>query len=130
MMIMIPAYNGRGTLLSIRDGNPLQAKIRLLFLKKIHTSVPYSGFEPKATQLQAEGHIHYTDWVAGIMLAGLIGVKKLWKRCMCDSQYHVWAGIMVKDHKNLFQLNQGFFTGRDDPLMMFYTHTRGILNAL
>ncbi|GFU72143.1 hypothetical protein TNCV_3050031 [Trichonephila clavipes] len=33
-MMMIPAYNRRGALLSIRDGNPLQAKVQLLFPKK------------------------------------------------------------------------------------------------
>ncbi|GFU04317.1 hypothetical protein TNCV_864171 [Trichonephila clavipes] len=25
-------------------------------------SVPYSGFKPEPTRLQAEGHIHHTEW--------------------------------------------------------------------
>ncbi|GFW20676.1 uncharacterized protein TNCV_1048991 [Trichonephila clavipes] len=33
--MMTPAYNRRGALLSIRDGNPLQAKIRLLFVATV-----------------------------------------------------------------------------------------------
>ncbi|GFT25211.1 hypothetical protein TNCV_180901 [Trichonephila clavipes] len=28
------------------------------------TSMPYSGFEPEPTRLQAECHIHHTGWVA------------------------------------------------------------------
>ncbi|GFV69427.1 hypothetical protein TNCV_2778421 [Trichonephila clavipes] len=35
-MMMIPAYNERGVLLLTRDGIPLQAKLRLLFSKKMH----------------------------------------------------------------------------------------------
>ncbi|GFV95881.1 hypothetical protein TNCV_1729311 [Trichonephila clavipes] len=35
LQIIIPAKNGRGTLLSFRDGNPFHAKVRLLF-PKIH----------------------------------------------------------------------------------------------
>ncbi|GFX30106.1 uncharacterized protein TNCV_2618171 [Trichonephila clavipes] len=57
--MMIPAYNRRGALLSIRDGYPLQAKVPTSFPEE-NTSMPYSGFEPEPTWLQAEGHIHYT----------------------------------------------------------------------
>ncbi|GFU98256.1 hypothetical protein TNCV_4856711 [Trichonephila clavipes] len=34
--MMVPAYNRRGALLSIRDGNPLQANVRHLSPKKMH----------------------------------------------------------------------------------------------
>ncbi|GFX68267.1 uncharacterized protein TNCV_2816421 [Trichonephila clavipes] len=59
---MIPSYNRRGALLSFRDGNPLQAKVRLFFPEE-DTTMPYSGFEPEPTWLQAEGHIHHIGWV-------------------------------------------------------------------
>ncbi|GFT24382.1 uncharacterized protein TNCV_3252301 [Trichonephila clavipes] len=61
--MMIPTYNKRGALFSIREGNPSQAKVRLLFLEE-DTTMPYSGFEPESTRLQAEGHIHHTGWAA------------------------------------------------------------------
>ncbi|GFV86096.1 hypothetical protein TNCV_670931 [Trichonephila clavipes] len=57
---MIPAKNRRGTLLSFPDGNPLQAKVRFLFPED--TSMPYPGFEPELTRLQAECHSHHTGW--------------------------------------------------------------------
>ncbi|GFV10173.1 hypothetical protein TNCV_3661251 [Trichonephila clavipes] len=47
-------------MLSFRDGNPLQEKVLLLF----PAAMPYSGFEPEPTRLQAEGHIHHTGWAA------------------------------------------------------------------
>ncbi|GFW45888.1 uncharacterized protein TNCV_4496071 [Trichonephila clavipes] len=53
-----PSTEQKDTLLSNRDGNPFQAKVRILF-PKIPT-MPYSGFEPKPIRLQAEGHIHHT----------------------------------------------------------------------
>ncbi|GFT23479.1 hypothetical protein TNCV_2017261 [Trichonephila clavipes] len=43
---------------SFRDGNPFQAKDRLL--SEEDTTKSYSGFEP--TRLQAEGHSHHTGW--------------------------------------------------------------------
>ncbi|GFV55596.1 hypothetical protein TNCV_1820831 [Trichonephila clavipes] len=36
IQMMISAYNRRGALFSIRDDNPLQLKVRLLFQKKLH----------------------------------------------------------------------------------------------
>ncbi|GFU84827.1 hypothetical protein TNCV_2127681 [Trichonephila clavipes] len=33
-----------------------------------NTSMPYSGFEPETTWLQAEGHIYHTGWVADIII--------------------------------------------------------------
>ncbi|GFS72465.1 uncharacterized protein TNCV_2116141 [Trichonephila clavipes] len=56
----------RDALLFIRDGNPLQAKDKTSFPEE-NTSMPYSGFEPEPTRLQAEGHIHYTDWATSIL---------------------------------------------------------------
>ncbi|PRD27273.1 UNVERIFIED_CONTAM: hypothetical protein NCL1_35822 [Trichonephila clavipes] len=65
--MMIPAYNRKGALLSIRDGNPSQAKVRL-FSPKEDTTMPYSGFEPEPTRLQAESHIHHTVHIRVIPL--------------------------------------------------------------
>ncbi|GFX75802.1 transposable element Tcb2 transposase [Trichonephila clavipes] len=53
---MIPTYNRKDELLSLRDRNPLQAKVRLLFPKE-DTTMPYSGFEPEPTRLQAEEQV-------------------------------------------------------------------------
>ncbi|GFW31146.1 hypothetical protein TNCV_2577281 [Trichonephila clavipes] len=64
---MIPAYNKWGVLLSIRDGNPLQAKIRLPFPEG-DTAMPYSRFELKPTWLQAKRHIHHTGWATLLLL--------------------------------------------------------------
>ncbi|GFX05947.1 hypothetical protein TNCV_759831 [Trichonephila clavipes] len=45
---------------SFRDGNPFQAKDRLL--SEEDTTMSYSGFEPEPTRLQADGHSHHTGW--------------------------------------------------------------------
>ncbi|GFV38586.1 hypothetical protein TNCV_132251 [Trichonephila clavipes] len=65
LQMMIPAYNRRGALLSIRDGNPLQVKIGFFFLEE-ETTMPYSRFKPEHTRLQAVGHVPHTGWVAPI----------------------------------------------------------------
>ncbi|GFX57017.1 hypothetical protein TNCV_3701821 [Trichonephila clavipes] len=57
---MIRAWNRKGALLSVREGNPFPAKVRLRIPDD--TSMPYSGFEPKPPRLQAECHNHHTKW--------------------------------------------------------------------
>ncbi|GFX53914.1 hypothetical protein TNCV_1598601 [Trichonephila clavipes] len=46
------------------------------FFPEENTSMPYSGFEPKPTRLQAEGHIHHTGWAAWKHLISLCGHPK------------------------------------------------------
>ncbi|GFV35938.1 hypothetical protein TNCV_2866961 [Trichonephila clavipes] len=66
--MMTPAYNIKGVQISIRDGNPLQVKRSPTSIPEENTTMPYWGFEPKPTRLQAEGHIHHTGWVALIQV--------------------------------------------------------------
>ncbi|GFS74971.1 hypothetical protein TNCV_1396371 [Trichonephila clavipes] len=53
---MIPTNNRRSSLLSIRDGNPLQAKMSDFFSRRKYSHVPYSGFEPEPTRLHDIGN--------------------------------------------------------------------------
>ncbi|GFV15543.1 hypothetical protein TNCV_4835691 [Trichonephila clavipes] len=45
-------------------------------------TMPYSGFEPEPTRLQAKGHIHHTNWAAmgAIKVGTTFGTVVLQKR--------------------------------------------------
>ncbi|GFW26204.1 uncharacterized protein TNCV_3397001 [Trichonephila clavipes] len=80
---MIPAYNKRGALLSIRDWNPWHVKVRLLFPEE-DTTMPYSGFEPEPPRLQAEVHIHYTG-------------REPEMRFFCNLEYKIFLKSTISD---------------------------------
>ncbi|GFT05668.1 hypothetical protein TNCV_1045261 [Trichonephila clavipes] len=48
----------RDVMLSIRD------RIHSRPFPEEDITTPYSGFEPKPTRLEAQGHIHHTTWSA------------------------------------------------------------------
>ncbi|GFT28876.1 hypothetical protein TNCV_3585741 [Trichonephila clavipes] len=57
LQMMIPACYRRGVLReSITGESPTSFPE--------DTTMPYSGFEPEPTRLQAEDHIHHTGWAA------------------------------------------------------------------
>ncbi|GFW21897.1 hypothetical protein TNCV_1236221 [Trichonephila clavipes] len=49
--------------------------------------MPYSGFEPEPTQLQAKGHIHHTGWVTSKMIKNYIQLKSA-NRLHPSPNYH------------------------------------------
>ncbi|GFW95803.1 DUF4817 domain-containing protein [Trichonephila clavipes] len=92
---MIPAHNKKSALLSIRDGNPLQVKVRLLFSKKIHARlIRDSNPSPIGTSQWS-----YPPYCLGSNIKGLHGVTKL-KNSGCqviDSQFGL--AIHQNDHQ-------------------------------
>ncbi|GFS55365.1 uncharacterized protein TNCV_1626731 [Trichonephila clavipes] len=94
---MIPANNRRGTLISFRDGNPYQAKIRLLF-RKIH---PCLTRDSNSNPL-AERHNLYTGGGGEIIEVG-VGEKRGdgghqgWaRRVLAQTKTHVRRSIASK----------------------------------
>ncbi|GFW85711.1 hypothetical protein TNCV_853611 [Trichonephila clavipes] len=58
---MIPAYNKkRCAAVPFETGIHFRQKTD--FFPEEDTAMSYSGFEPKLTRLQAEGHSHHTSW--------------------------------------------------------------------
>ncbi|GFV36025.1 transposable element Tcb1 transposase [Trichonephila clavipes] len=62
-VISAKAYNIKGALLPFETGIYYRQSPTTSFSEEV-TTMPYSGFEPESTWLQAEGHIHHTGWSA------------------------------------------------------------------
>ncbi|GFU58155.1 hypothetical protein TNCV_696681 [Trichonephila clavipes] len=63
---MIPVYNKKSCAAFHSRRESIIGESLTSFPEE-NTTMPYSGFEPEPTRLQAEGHIHHTGCVAHIL---------------------------------------------------------------
>ncbi|GFW68038.1 hypothetical protein TNCV_1617991 [Trichonephila clavipes] len=66
LQTMIPAYNKkRCAAVSFETGIHFRRKTD--FFREEDITMSYSGFEPEATRLQAEGYSHHTGWATFLL---------------------------------------------------------------
>ncbi|GFV54476.1 hypothetical protein TNCV_2865601 [Trichonephila clavipes] len=70
LQMMISAYNRKGCAAFLSRRESITGESPTSFSEG-DTTMPYSGFEPEPTRLQAEDHIHHTSWVACDVLGGM-----------------------------------------------------------
>ncbi|GFW42489.1 hypothetical protein TNCV_4256841 [Trichonephila clavipes] len=61
LQTMIPAYNKKGCAAFHSRRESITGESPTSFPEE-NSTMPYTGFEPEPTRLQAEDHIHQTGW--------------------------------------------------------------------
>ncbi|GFS79825.1 hypothetical protein TNCV_750151 [Trichonephila clavipes] len=64
---MIPVYDEKGCTAFHSRRESITGESSTSFPEENRT-MPYSGFEPEPTRLEAESHIHHTGWVVYILV--------------------------------------------------------------
>ncbi|GFV59268.1 hypothetical protein TNCV_2340091 [Trichonephila clavipes] len=115
---MIPAYNKkRCAAFPFEMGIHFRRKTD--FLSEEDTTKSYSGFEPKPTRLQAEGHSHHTGWAT---------LKKHLETAEAVARYRLITGhdfLEVYLHRIGLATNEtcplGCQNGWRPPALIYYT---------